>query len=161
MDKDGQLYVMSRDDDVINVAGHRLSTSALEEALLEHPCVSEAAVVGVPDEMKGELPLGLYVTTKGQSHDYTLNFFFILNLTRQRVPRAANTKSEAEINKEVVKLVRELVGPVAAFRLVNSVEALPKTRSGKIARKSIADLARNKKVAVRVVCRQTLWPGLY
>ena len=84
-----------------------------------------------------------------------------MNLTRQRVPRAANTKSEAEINKEVVKLVRELVGPVAAFRLVNSVEALPKTRSGKIARKSIADLARNKKVAVRVVCRQTLWPGLY
>jgi propionyl-CoA synthetase len=65
MDADGQLYVMSRDDDVINVAGHRLSTSALEEALLEHPCISEAAVVGVPDEMKGELPLGLYVTTKG------------------------------------------------------------------------------------------------
>lgn len=65
MDKDGQVYVMSRDDDVINVAGHRLSTAALEEALLEHPCISEAAVVGVPDEMKGELPLGLYVTTKG------------------------------------------------------------------------------------------------
>jgi propionyl-CoA synthetase len=68
MDADGQLYVMSRDDDVINVAGHRLSTSALEEALLEHPCISEAAVVGVPDEMKGELPLGLYVTTKGGAH---------------------------------------------------------------------------------------------
>ncbi|XP_057366291.1 acyl-CoA synthetase short-chain family member 3, mitochondrial-like [Daphnia carinata] len=124
MDADGQLYVMSRDDDVINVAGHRLSTSALEEALLEHPCISEAAVVGVPDEMKGELPLGLYVTTK------------------------ANTKPEEEINKEAVQLVRELVGPVAAFRLICGVEALPKTRSGKIARKSIADLARGKSVVI-------------
>lgn len=65
MDENGQVYVMARDDDVINVAGHRLSTSALEEALLEHPCISEAAVVGVPDEMKGEVPLGLFVTTKG------------------------------------------------------------------------------------------------
>ena len=65
MDEDGQVYVMAREDDVINVAGHRLSTAALEEALLEHHCISEAAVIGVPDEMKGELPLGLYVTTKG------------------------------------------------------------------------------------------------
>lgn len=72
MDSEGQLYVMSRDDDVINVAGHRLSTSALEEALLEHPCISEAAVVGVPDEMKGELPLGLYVTTKGAFYRFVL-----------------------------------------------------------------------------------------
>ena len=65
--------------------------------------------------------------------------------------RTANTKSEEEINKEAVQLVRELVGPVAAFRLVSSIEALPKTRSGKIARKSIADLARNKKVTVRIL----------
>ena len=64
MDDEGQIYVMSRDDDVINVAGHRLSTSALEEALLEHPNIAEAAVIGVPDAMKGELPLGLYVPTK-------------------------------------------------------------------------------------------------
>ena len=67
MDQDGQVYVMAREDDVINVAGHRLSTASLEEALLEHPCISEAAVIGVPDEMKGELPLGLYVTTKGRT----------------------------------------------------------------------------------------------
>jgi len=65
MDEDGQIYVMSRDDDVINVAGHRLSTSALEEALLEHSSIAEAAVIGVPDAMKGELPLGLYVPAKG------------------------------------------------------------------------------------------------
>lgn len=152
MDENGQVYVMSRDDDVINVAGHRLSTSALEEALLEHPCISEAAVVGVPDEMKGELPLGLYVTTKGNAR-----------LIKERRRRAllvssrfvyfpfcllANTKSTDEINKEAIRLVRELVGPVAAFKLVDAVEALPKTRSGKTARKSIADLARGKKVAV-------------
>nr|CAH0100879.1 unnamed protein product [Daphnia galeata] len=138
MDADGQLYVMSRDDDVINVAGHRLSTSALEEALLEHPCISEAAVVGVPDEMKGELPLGLYVTTKGGAHLHA------------KTARAVspNTKPEEEINKEAIRLVRELVGPVAAFRLVGSVETLPKTRSGKIARKSISDLARNKRVVI-------------
>lgn len=74
MDEDGQIYVMSRDDDVINVAGHRLSTSALEEALLEHPCISEAAVIGVPDEMKGEVPLGLFVTTKGKSAQQSSSF---------------------------------------------------------------------------------------
>ena len=68
MDEDGQVYVMARDDDVINVAGHRLSTAALEEALLEHPCISEAVVVGVPDTLKGDVPLGLYVTTKGRFH---------------------------------------------------------------------------------------------
>lgn len=124
MDQDGQVYVMAREDDVINVAGHRLSTASLEEAMLEHPCISEAAVIGVPDEMKGELPLGLYVTTK------------------------ANNKSEEDINKEAVRLVRELVGPVAAFKLVGMVPALPKTRSGKTARKSIADLARAKKVMI-------------
>jgi len=124
MDEDGQIYVMSRDDDVINVAGHRLSTSALEEALLEHPCIAEAAVIGVPDAMKGELPLGLYVPAKG------------------------NTTPEEQINKEAIKLVRELVGPVAAFKLVTSVRGLPKTRSGKTARKTIADLARNKKVLI-------------
>jgi len=124
MDDEGQIYVMSRDDDVINVAGHRLSTSALEEALLEHPNIAEAAVIGVPDAMKGELPLGLYVPTK------------------------SNTKSVEQINKEAIKLVRELVGPVAAFKLVVSVKALPKTRSGKTARKTIADLARNKKVVI-------------
>lgn len=79
MDEDGQIYVMSRDDDVINVAGHRLSTSALEEALLEHPCIAEAAVIGVPDAMKGELPLGLYVPAKG------LYYLLLLFLNCQRM----------------------------------------------------------------------------
>lgn len=80
MDEDGQVYVMARDDDVINVAGHRLSTAALEEALLEHPSISEAAVVGVPDAMKGELPLGLYVTTKGISSTSKPEKRYLINL---------------------------------------------------------------------------------
>ena len=142
MDENGQIYVMSRDDDVINVAGHRLSTSALEEALLEHPCISEAAVIGVPDEMKGEVPLGLFVTTKGELTQQSL--YTVL----QVLLCAVHQKSNEEICKEAVQLVRELVGPVAAFRLIHVVDALPKTRSGKIARKSIADLARSKKTIV-------------
>ena len=79
MDQDGQVYVMAREDDVINVAGHRLSTASLEEAMLEHPCISEAAVIGVPDEMKGELPLGLYVTTKGKGLQHIDFYFFFSN----------------------------------------------------------------------------------
>ena len=79
MDQDGQVYVMAREDDVINVAGHRLSTASLEEAMLEHPCISEAAVIGVPDEMKGELPLGLYVTTKGKGLQH-IDFYFFFQI---------------------------------------------------------------------------------
>jgi propionyl-CoA synthetase len=117
-DEDGYLFIMSRIDDVINVAGHRLSTGAMEEVLAGHPDVAECAVFGVGDELKGELPLGLVVLKAG-------------------VERA-----EAEIQRELVARVREAIGPVAAFKLVAVVERLPKTRSGKILRgtmKSIAD----------------------
>ncbi|HEX5078761.1 MAG TPA: propionyl-CoA synthetase [Geminicoccaceae bacterium] len=117
-DEDGYLYVMSRIDDVINVAGHRLSTGALEEVLAAHPDVAECAVFGVADELKGELPLGLVVLKAGVA------------------------RPEEEIRAELVQRVRDEIGPVAAFRLVTVVQRLPKTRSGKILRgtmKSIAD----------------------
>ena len=117
-DEDDYLFIMSRIDDVINVAGHRLSTGAMEEVLAAHPDVAECAVFGVTDQLKGELPLGLVVLKAG-------------------VERA-----EEEIRAELVRRVREEIGPVAAFRLVTVVQRLPKTRSGKILRgtmKSIAD----------------------
>ena len=117
-DEDGYLFVMSRIDDVINVAGHRLSTGAMEEALAGHPDVAECAVFGVADQLKGELPLGLVVLKAGVERE------------------------EEEIRAELVRRVREQIGPVAAFKLVAAVERLPKTRSGKILRgtmKSIAD----------------------
>jgi propionyl-CoA synthetase len=117
-DEDGYLYVMSRIDDVINVAGHRLSTGAMEEVLAGHPDVAECAVFGVGDQLKGELPLGLVVLKAGAE------------------------RGEAEIRQELVARVRQAIGPVAAFKLVSVVQRLPKTRSGKILRgtmKSIAD----------------------
>jgi propionyl-CoA synthetase len=117
-DEDGYLYVMSRIDDVINVAGHRLSTGAMEEVLAAHPDVAECAVFGVADELKGELPLGLVVLKAGVD------------------------RPEAELQQELIQRVREEIGPVAAFKLVAAVARLPKTRSGKILRgtmKSIAD----------------------
>jgi propionyl-CoA synthetase len=117
-DEDGYLFVMSRIDDVINVAGHRLSTGAMEEVLAAHPAVAECAVFGVADDLKGELPLGLVVLKAG-------------------VDRA-----EEQICAELIARVRHEIGPVAAFRLVAVVQRLPKTRSGKILRgtmKSIAD----------------------
>ncbi|MFO1068500.1 MAG: propionyl-CoA synthetase [Geminicoccaceae bacterium] len=117
-DADGYLYIMSRIDDVINVAGHRLSTGAMEEVLAGHPDVAECAVIGVADELKGELPLGLVVLKAGVA------------------------RSEGEICKELVQRVRDQIGPVAAFKLVAVAARLPKTRSGKILRgtmKKIAD----------------------
>jgi propionyl-CoA synthetase len=117
-DDDGYLYIMSRIDDIINVAGHRLSTGAMEEVLASHRDVAECAVIGVADQLKGELPLGLVVLKAGVS------------------------RSNADIAKELVKLVRDQIGPVAAFKLVAVVDHLPKTRSGKILRgtmKKIAD----------------------
>jgi propionyl-CoA synthetase len=117
-DEDGYLYVMSRIDDVINVAGHRLSTGAMEEVLAAHPDVAECAVFGVADELKGELPLGLVVLKAGAE------------------------RPEAELQAELIQRVRAEIGPVAAFKLVAAVARLPKTRSGKILRgtmKSIAD----------------------
>ncbi|MBK5965307.1 propionyl-CoA synthetase [Thiocystis minor] len=118
LDEDGYLFVMSRIDDVINVAGHRLSTGSMEAVLASHPDVAECAVIGTADPLKGELPLGLVVL------------------------KAGVTREPASIAKDLVKLVRDEIGPVAAFKNVVVVERLPKTRSGKILRgtmKAIAD----------------------
>jgi len=123
-DEFGYIYVTARDDDVINVAGHRLSTSALEDVVLSHPDVADAAVVGVPEPTKGEIPLCLFVMKNGCS------------------------KSEHQLRQELVRQVRELIGPIAAFRVCAAVSALPRTRSGKTARKSVADLARNKQIKI-------------
>ncbi|MGH7365858.1 MAG: propionyl-CoA synthetase [Candidatus Rokuibacteriota bacterium] len=117
-DADDYIYIMSRVDDIINVAGHRLSTGAMEEVLSSHPDVAECAVMGVADEIKGEVPVGLVVT------------------------KAGVTRGDAEICRALVELVREKIGPVAAFKTVGVVKRLPKTRSGKILRgtmKKIAD----------------------
>jgi propionyl-CoA synthetase len=116
-DEDGYLYVMGRTDDVINVAGHRLSTGAMEEVLAAHPAVAECAVIGVADPMKGQLPRGFVVLKAGQQVD------------------------EATLAGELVAMVRERIGPVAAFRQVSVVPALPKTRSGKILRKTMRGIA--------------------
>ncbi|MEQ8604655.1 MAG: propionyl-CoA synthetase [Marivibrio sp.] len=124
MDEDGYIYVMSRTDDIINVAGHRLSTGAMEEVLAGHPDVAECAVVGVADAMKGQLPLGLLVLKSGVE------------------------RPDAEIVAEVVKKVRDEIGPVAAFKQAIVVKRLPKTRSGKILRRSISGIAEGQEVAV-------------
>jgi propionyl-CoA synthetase len=116
-DEDGYLYVMSRTDDVINVAGHRLSTGQMEEILASHPDVAECAVVGVADEFKGQVPIGFAVLKAGVQH------------------------SDQAITDELVALVRERVGPVASFKTVAIVDALPKTRSGKILRSTIRKIA--------------------
>lgn len=117
-DEDGYVFVMGRTDDIINVAGHRLSTGGMEEVLASHPDVAECAVLGVKDAVKGEVPCG----------------FIVL--------KAGVTRSPAEIEREIVALVRDKIGPVAAFKLAITVARLPKTRSGKILRgtmKKIAD----------------------
>ena len=116
-DEDGYLWIMSRTDDVINVAGHRLSTGAMEEVLAAHADVAECAVVGVADELKGEVPLGLVVLKAGAS-------------------RARET-----LVAELVGLVRERIGPVASFKQAAVVKRLPKTRSGKIVRGTIRKIA--------------------
>lgn len=117
MDADGYVYIMARTDDVINVAGHRLSTGAMEEVLASHPDVGECAVIGVADELKGQLPLGLLCLNKGC------------------------TRPHAQIVRESVDLVRDRIGPVAAFKLAVVVDRLPKTRSGKILRATMAKIA--------------------
>jgi propionyl-CoA synthetase len=117
-DEDGYVHVMSRTDDIINVAGHRLSTGGIEEVLASHPDVAECAVMGIKDDLKGEVPCG----------------FIVL--------KAGVTRPPAEIEQEIVALVRERIGPVAAFKIAITVPRLPKTRSGKILRgtmKKIAD----------------------
>ncbi|XP_038834019.1 acyl-CoA synthetase short-chain family member 3, mitochondrial-like isoform X3 [Salvelinus namaycush] len=120
VDEEGFLYIMSRSDDVINVAGHRLSAGALEESVLLHPGVVDCAVVGLEDSLKGHVPLALCVL------------------------RNDLKKSQGDVVKEMVSLVRETIGPVAAFRKVVIVRGLPKTRSGKIPRSSLANLVNGK-----------------
>ena len=118
VDDDGYVFVMSRTDDIINVAGHRLSTGAMEEVLANHPDVAECAVIGVDDAVKGEVPLGLLVL------------------------KAGVTKDHAIIARETIQMVRDTIGPVAVFKMAVVVNRLPKTRSGKILRgtmKTIAD----------------------
>lgn len=146
-DEYGYVYVVARDDDVINVAGHRLSTSALEEVVLSHPEVVDAAVVGVPEPTKGEIPLCLYVMR--DSMIFITYKILILNRAQIIFIKififvAESDMSEDDINVELRKLVRELIGPIAACHLLATTKALPRTRSGKIARKSISELARNK-----------------
>ena len=108
---------MSRTDDIINVAGHRLSTGQIEEVLSEHQSVAECAVVGIKDQLKGQLPIGLIAL------------------------KAGVTKDNETISKECIQMVRETVGPVAAFKKAIVVKRLPKTRSGKILRGTIRKIA--------------------
>ena len=118
IDEDGYLTILGRTDDIINVAGHRLSTGGMEEVVASHPDVAECAVLGVKDEIKGEQPCGFLVLKSGVDRPHE------------------------EIEKEVVRLVRDKIGPVAAFKMAIVVARLPKTRSGKILRgtmKKIAD----------------------
>jgi propionyl-CoA synthetase len=117
MDEDGYLHIMSRTDDIINVAGHRLSTGGMEEVLAGHPDVAECAVVGVADDLKGEVPVGFVVLKAGVERD------------------------SAEIVRELVQRVREEIGPVASFKIAAVVDRLPKTRSGKILRGTIKKIA--------------------
>lgn len=117
IDEDGYVYIMARTDDVINVAGHRLSTGGMEEVLASHPDVAECAVIGVTDQLKGQLPLGFLCLSSGVNRPHE------------------------EIVAESVKLVREKIGPVAAFKLACVVDRLPKTRSGKILRRTMVQIA--------------------
>ncbi|WP_370402760.1 propionyl-CoA synthetase [Sulfitobacter sp. JB4-11] len=117
VDEDGYLFIMARTDDIINVAGHRLSTGAMEEVLASHPDIAECAVVGKADDLKGQMPLGLYVTNDGAGRD------------------------AAELEKELVQLVRQKIGAVAAFKTAVEVKRLPKTRSGKVLRGTVQKIA--------------------
>jgi len=119
-DEDGYLFVMGRTDDVINVAGHRLSTGSMEAVLAAHPAVAECAVIGVRDELKGQLPRGFVVLKAGVEI------------------------AEETLREELVAAVRRDIGPVAAFREVSVVDALPKTRSGKILRKTMRGIAEGR-----------------
>ncbi len=116
-DEDGYIFITGRIDDIINVAGHRLSTAAMEEVLASHPAIAECAVVGVADDFKGQIPVGFFVLKAG------------INTT------------EEEVEKEVIQMVRSTIGAVAAFKRAVQVERLPKTRSGKILRKIMRYIA--------------------
>ncbi len=120
IDEDGYIYVMGRMDDVINIAGHRLSTGAMEEVIATHPDIAECAVIGTEDQLKGQLPVGLFVLKSGVDRDVE------------------------EIQTELVKMVREKIGAIACFRESNMVARLPKTRSGKILRGTMRSIAAGK-----------------
>src|SRR5690606_35630124 len=120
IDDEGYLFIMARTDDIINVAGHRLSTGAMEEVVAEHPDVAECAVVGIGDALKGQVPCG----------------FVVLN--------SAATRDFQTIEKEVIALVRERIGAVAALKLVIAIKRLPKTRSGKVLRATMQKIADNE-----------------
>ena len=124
IDEDGYVFVMGRTDDVINVAGHRLSTGSMEAVLAQHPAVAECAVIGVADALKGQLPRGLVVLKAGHDVDHD------------------------QLATELVAAVRDQIGPVAAFKHVRVVSALPKTRSGKILRKTMRQIADGETPAV-------------
>ncbi|MCH8071738.1 MAG: propionyl-CoA synthetase [Proteobacteria bacterium] len=124
IDDDGYIYVMSRTDDIINVAGHRLSTGAIEEVLAAHPDVAECAVMGVADDLKGQLPVGLVVLKAGVNRE------------------------SADIVAEIISMVRERIGPVAAFKKAVIIGRLPKTRSGKILRGTMRKIADSEEYRV-------------
>ncbi|MEH6551354.1 MAG: propionyl-CoA synthetase [Pseudomonadales bacterium] len=124
IDEDGYLFIMGRSDDVINVAGHRLSTGEMEEILGAHSAVAECAVIGIADALKGQIPLGLVVLKMGQTID------------------------DLQLEKELIAMVREQIGAVASFRNAMVVERLPKTRSGKILRKTMRQLADGEEFSV-------------
>ncbi|MDR7145911.1 propionyl-CoA synthetase [Rhizobium sp. BE258] len=117
IDEDGYLFIMARTDDIINCAGHRLSTGAMEEICAKHPDVAECAVVGIADSLKGQVPCGFLVLKKGV------------------------LRESPEIESEIVKMIRDEIGPVAAFKTAITVERLPKTRSGKILRGTMQKIA--------------------
>lgn len=123
-DEEGYLFIMGRTDDVINVAGHRLSTGEMEEVVGGHPAVAECAVIGIHDDLKGQLPIGLVITKDGFEGD------------------------EAQLEAELINLVRERIGPIACFKQVLVVNRLPKTRSGKILRKLLRNIADGKSFGI-------------
>ncbi|RRJ84814.1 propionyl-CoA synthetase [Aestuariirhabdus litorea] len=124
LDEDGYLFIMGRVDDVINVAGHRLSTGEMEEVVAGHPAVAECAVIGINDSLKGQLPLGLILLKNGVDQD------------------------PAELEKELVQMVRKEIGPLACFQRALVVSRLPKTRSGKILRRSLRQIAAGEEYAI-------------
>jgi propionyl-CoA synthetase len=123
-DEDGYLYIMGRVDDVINVAGHRLSTGAMEEIIATHPDVAECAVFGADDNLKGQVPVGLFVL------------------------KAGVTRTEAEIVPELVKMIRDRIGAIACFKQASLIKRLPKTRSGKILRGTMRKIADGKEYSI-------------
>ncbi len=123
IDEDGYVHVMARTDDIINVAGHRLSTGAMEEVLAAHPDVAECAVIGVADKLKGQLPVGFLVLKAGAD-------------------------ANSAVTQEVVQMVRDRIGPVAAFKSAAVVKRLPKTRSGKILRATMRQIADGDEVKI-------------